>query len=97
VAVRASGTSSRIRFATRSIDSTRLCTKKTCPSRSSSRRIAALICFSSYGPTKVSTGWRSSGGVRIVDISRMPVRLISSVRGIGVADMVSTSTACASA
>jgi hypothetical protein len=31
--------------------------------------------------------------VRIVDISRMPVRLISSVRGIGVADIVRTSTA----
>jgi hypothetical protein len=40
----------------------------------------------------VSTGWRSSGGVRIVDISRMPVTAISSVRGIGVADMVRTST-----
>jgi hypothetical protein len=53
----------------------------------------ALICFSSYGPTKVSTGCRSSGGVRIVDISRMPVSDISSVRGIGVALIVSTSTA----
>ena len=35
----------------------------------------------------VSTGCRSSGGVVIVDISRMPVIAISSVRGIGVADM----------
>ncbi len=54
--------------------------------------MAAPICFSSYGPTKVRTGWRSSGGVVIVDISRMPVTAISRVRGIGVADMVSTST-----
>ena len=55
--------------------------------------MAAPICFSSYGPTKVRTGCRSSGGVRIVDISRMPVSDISSVRGIGVALIVSTSTA----
>ncbi len=40
----------------------------------------------------MSTGWRSSGGVVIVDISRMPVTAISRVRGMGVADMVSTST-----
>ena len=46
---RASGTSSRSRAAARSIESTRLCTKKTWPSRSSSRRMAAAICFSSYG------------------------------------------------
>ncbi|CPU65257.1 Uncharacterised protein [Mycobacteroides abscessus] len=38
------------------------------------------------------TGCRSSGGVASVDISRMPVTAISSVRGIGVADMASTST-----
>ena len=54
--------------------------------------MAAATCFSSYAPTKVSTGCRSSGGVRIVDISRMPVSDISSVRGIGVADIDSTST-----
>ena len=54
--------------------------------------MAAAICFSSYGPTEVSTGCRSSGGVRIVDISRIPEMPISSVRGIGVADMASTST-----
>ena len=40
----------------------------------------------------MSTGRRSSGGVSIVDMSRMPVSAISSVRGIGVAVMVSTST-----
>jgi hypothetical protein len=33
--------------AARSIDSTRLWTKNTWPSRSSSRRMAAVICFSS--------------------------------------------------
>ena len=90
---RASGTSWRIRAAAFSIVFTRLWTKKTWPSRSSSRRIAAVTWPSSYAPTKVSTGCRSSGGVAIVDISRMPVIDISSVRGIGVADIVSTSTA----
>ena len=35
----------------------------------------------------MSTGCRSSGGVVIVDISRMPVIAISRVRGIGVADI----------
>ena len=92
IATRASGTSSRSRLAARSMESTRLWMKKTWPSRSSSRRMAAATCFSSYAPTKVSTGCRSSGGVRIVDISRMPVSDISSVRGIGVADIDSTST-----
>ena len=38
------------------------------------------------------TGCRSSGGVAMVLISRMPVIAISRVRGIGVADMASTST-----
>ena len=40
----------------------------------------------------MSTGCRSSGGVVIVDISRMPVTAISRVRGIGVALIESTST-----
>ncbi len=93
VAIRASGTSSRSLAAALSIDSTRLWMKKTWPSRSSSRRIAAVTCRLSLGPTKVSTGCRSSGGVSIVDSSRIPVIDISSVRGMGVALMVSTSTA----
>ncbi len=42
--------------------------------------------------TEVRTGCRSSGGVKIVDISRIPEMPISSVRGMGVADMASTST-----
>ncbi len=50
-AIRASGTSSRSRDAARSIELTLLWTKKTWPSRSSSRRIAAVTCFSSYPPT----------------------------------------------
>ena len=91
--MRASGTSSRMRAAAFSIELTLLWTRKTWPSRSSSRRIAAVICFSSYAPTKVRTGCRSSGGVARVDISRMPVTAISRVRGIGVADMARTSTA----
>jgi hypothetical protein len=37
-------------------------------------------------------GWRSAGGVCNKVRSRMPVRLISRVRGIGVAVRVSTST-----
>ena len=45
--------------------------------------MAAVTWPSSYGPAKVSTGCRSSGGVAIVLISRMPVIAISSVRGIG--------------
>ncbi len=91
-AMRASGTSSAICAATRLIDDTRLCTKNTWPSRSSSRRIAAATCLSLYGPTKVRIGCRSSGGVASVDISRMPVTAISSVRGIGVALIARMST-----
>ena len=90
--MRASGTSSASCAATRLIDETRLCTKNTWPSRSSSRRIAAPTCLSLYGPTKVRIGCRSSGGVASVDISRMPVTAISSVRGIGVADIARMST-----
>ena len=37
-------------------------------------------------------GWRSAGGVLSTDMSRMPVRLISRVRGMGVAVRVNTST-----
>jgi hypothetical protein len=44
VATRASGTSSRSSAATLSMESTRLWTKNTWPSRASSRRIAARTC-----------------------------------------------------
>ena len=92
VTIRASGIRPRSCAAVFSIVPTRLCTKNTWPSRASSRRIAALTCALSYGPAKVRTGWRSSGGVAMTLISRMPVMAISSVRGMGVADMDSTST-----
>ena len=91
-AMRASGTSSESCAATRLIDDTRLCTKNTWPSRSISRRIAAATCCSEYGPTNVRIGCRSSGGVASVDISRMPVTAISSVRGMGVALIARMST-----
>ena len=44
----------------------------------------------SKGETKVRTASRSSGGVAMMDISRTPVMASCSVRGIGVADSVST-------
>ena len=47
---------------------------------------------SSNSPTMVLIGRRSSGGVSMVLRSRTPVRLMYSVRGIGVAVSVSTST-----
>ena len=47
--------------------------------------MAAAICWS-CAPTKVRIGWRSSGGVRIVVISRILVSDISSVRDV--ADIV---------
>ena len=92
VTTRASGTSSRRWAAVFSMVPTRLCTKNTWPSRASSRRMAAFTCASSWGPANVSTGCRSSGGVAMTLISRMPVIAISRVRGMGVADMDSTST-----
>ena len=46
--------------------------------------------------TKVCTGSLSSGGSSSVDISRMPDMAMFSVRGIGVAERVSTSTPLAS-
>ena len=54
--------------------------------------MAAAFWRSLSGPTKVRMGWRSSGGVARVDISRMPVTAISSDRGIGVADIARMST-----
>ncbi len=71
---------------------TRLCTKNTCPPRSSSRSTACLTRRGEYGPTCVMIGRRSSGGVLIVEMSRTPVSVMYSVRGIGVAVSVSTST-----
>ena len=55
--------------------------------------MASHSTFQSCSITKVCTGMRSCGGSSIVDISRMPDRAIFSVRGMGVAESVSTSTA----
>ena len=50
----------------------------------------------SNGVTKVRTASRSTGGVVISDSSRTPVRASCSVRGIGVAESVSTCTSARS-
>src|SRR5918996_401142 len=89
---RASGTLSRSHAANRSMVWTSDRTQNTCPPRRSSRRTAAMATDWSYGPTYVRTGWRSSGGVSTTLISRIPDSAISSVRGIGVAVIVRTST-----
>ena len=51
----------------------------------------------SNGVTKVRTTSRSTGGVAMIDSSRTPVMASWSVRGIGVADSVSTWTSAWSA
>ena len=93
---RALGTSLRIRSAMVSMVVTRLCKKKTCPPRFSSRWMALRMIFSSNSITVVSIGSRSCGGVSMVLMSRAPVRAMCSVRGIGVAVSVNTSTVCRS-
>src|SRR6266567_2894686 len=70
---------------------TRLWTKKTWPPRSISRRIASRIRLSSYSRMVVRMGRRSCGGVSIVLMSRTFTSDMCSVRGIGVAVIVSTS------
>jgi len=72
---------------------TRLWTKKTCPPRRISRSTASRIVPSAKGRTKVRMERRSSGGVAMRLTSRMPEKAMCRVRGIGVADRVSTSTA----
>jgi hypothetical protein len=94
VAMRASGTSSRSRAAAFSIVPP-VVDVEHLPSRSQLAADRGGDLGVVVGPTKVSTGWRSSGGVCDHDISRMPVTAISSVRGMGVADIESTSTLCA--
>ena len=95
MAISARGTRRRTRSAAVSIVSTRLCTKKTWPPRSSSRLIASRTRPSSSSAMRVWIGSRASGGVSMTDRSRMPTRLRCRVRGIGVADRVSTSTSLA--
>ena len=75
-----------------SIVSTRLCRKNACPSRSPSRSSASFTSSSSYSPTVVRIGRRPSGGVSMIEMSRIPASERWSVRGIGVALSVSTST-----
>ena len=89
---RAPGSSRRSCSVWASIVSTRLWTKKTCPPRSSSRRIASRTSPAEASATRVWIGSRSSGGVSITDMSRTPARARLRVRGIGVAESVRTST-----
>ena len=60
--------------------------------RASSSSIAERMTPSENWTTCVLIAKRSRGGVSITDISRIPSRDIFSVRGIGVAESVSTST-----
>ena len=55
------------------IDCTRLCTKKTCPPRRISRRIASRISSSEERATKVLIASRSTGGVSMMERSRIPM------------------------
>ena len=71
---------------------TRLWTKNICPLRFSSRSTALRISSGSKRATRVSTASRSSGGVCRFEMSRSPSSAMWSVRGIGVAVIVSTST-----
>ncbi len=89
---RASGTSSRMRAATVTMESTRLCTTYTWPPRRSSNWMAVAMSSSDQGATTVSMARRFLGGVSMRLISRSPVRLMWRVRGMGVALMASTST-----
>ncbi len=54
--------------------------------------MASEAAASSNSPTWVRIGRRAAGGVLTIDRSRMPVRAISRVRGMGLAVSVSTST-----
>ena len=92
-AIRASGTSSASREATLLIDCTRLCTKKTWPSRSSSRRIAARdLLLVVAADERRAPGAVPPAGSGSSTSRGCPATPISSVRGIGVADIASTST-----
>ena len=94
--MRASGTMSRMRAAILSMSSSRGTTQKIWPPRNRSRWIASRTTTLSKGEMKVRTASRSTGGVAIKLISRTPVRASCRVRGIGVADSVSTWTSALS-
>ncbi len=76
---------------TRPIDSTRLCTKKTCPPRAISASMASRMTAGLAATTWVSIASRSRGGVSMIERSRRPERERCSERGIGVADIARTS------
>ncbi len=86
------GASARTFSAHSAMSSTRLCTKKTWPPRASSLRSASPRIAGSNLQTNVRIARRSAGGVAMIEISRRPPIAICSVRGIGVAVSVSTST-----
>ena len=90
--MRTPGRSSERNFSIAAMDRTRLCTKKTCPPRRSSCSTASFTAAGSNFSTKVRMARRSSGGVAMMERSRTPARLMWSVRGMGVAVRVSTST-----
>ena len=77
------------------MESTRLCTKYTWPPRANSISMPGLIRSGPNGATTVWIASRSFGGVSITDISRRPSSDMCSVRGIGVADIATASTALA--
>ncbi len=79
------------------MSSSRGTTQNTWPPRNRSRWIASRATTPSNGMMKVRTASRSTGGVAIRLISRTPVSASCSVRGIGVADSVSTCTSAFSA
>ena len=72
MAMLAWGTSCWMWSATRWMDWIRLCRKKVCPPRSNSLWIASCMTSSLYSHTVVLMGSRSSGGVSMVLMSRMP-------------------------
>ena len=75
---------------------TSLCRKYTWPPRDSSRCSASRIVAGSHAEMKVRTAVRCAGGVAISDRSRRPAIAMFSVRGIGVAVIVSRSTSARS-
>src|SRR6267378_3831184 len=95
-ATRASGSSRMRRSRMRSMLSTSLCRKYTWPPRFSSRSTASRISPSDQAATKVLIASRFSGAAATTEKSRIPSSDIASVRGIGVAVRVRTSTSARS-
>mmetsp|Transcript_4210 Transcript_4210/g.12245 ORF Transcript_4210/g.12245 Transcript_4210/m.12245 type:complete len:355 (+) Transcript_4210:1473-2537(+) len=89
--VRALGRTRPIKLCTSSMSLMRGTTKMVWPPRCISWFTTICTSVSLKTLTAVVISLRSGGGVRMVDMSRMPARPICSVRGMGVADNVSTS------